>query len=60
MRVKLREATTMFRGWQGRLPGTTLDVTDGEATTLIRRGIATEVRKPTPNGRKRANNKRKS
>ena len=57
MLVRLIEATPFFRGWQGRLPGAVIELTDGVANTLIRRGIAALEKPLEQRGKSRAGNR---
>ena len=57
MLVRLINATPFFRGWQGRLPGTLLEIADGVANTLIRRRVATLEPEPKTRNRNRAGNR---
>ena len=59
MQVRLINATPLFRGWKGRPPGTVLDLPDGVANTLVKRGIAKLHEATKRKGRKRASHKRK-
>ncbi len=54
MLIRLIDATPFFRGWQGRRPGTILEISDGVANTLIRRHVAKPYTKPKE---KRARNR---
>ena len=56
MLVRLVDANPFFRGWQGRLPGAVIELTDGVANTLIRRRIATLHTPPKQRGKARAGN----
>ena len=60
MLVRLINATPWFRGWQGRLPGAVMELTDGVANTLIMRGVATLEQPPKQRGKSRAGNRRNS